>query len=211
MSQTPHRPPRPVRPRAGRLARRVRFFHRHAAAKKPKKVPLISLKSGTTTIAPDPGFVAALGSASVTPTVLPPGELTDAGFAFPVISGKLLGNKPAAGIIRHFGGLRLSLPNGDHIDLNNFRINDGKTATVTAQIGSGVRVAIATLDVEDATIKLTKKRFVLANVSLLATDVAAQALNAQFNTTAFSAGQKIGTATVDAKVRIELKKLKKKS
>ena len=45
-------------------------------AKKPKKVPLISLKSGTTTIAPDPGFVAALGSAGVTPTVLPPGELT---------------------------------------------------------------------------------------------------------------------------------------
>lgn len=179
------------------------------AADARKKVPLLRLQSGTTTIVPDTGFASTLQSVNVTPTVLPPGEATADGFAFPIISGKLAGNKPAAGQIRHFGGLRLGTPDGNHLDLNNLRINDGKNiAAVTTQIGSGPRVVLATIDVSDAVAKVTKRRFKLGNIGLLLSDPAAAALNEQFATTAFTPGQLIGTAAVDAKIRLKLKPIK---
>ncbi len=180
------------------------------AAAKKKKVPLLRLDSGTTTITPDPGFVSALQGLSVAPTVLPPGEATSEGFAFPIVSGKLAGNKPAAGQIRHFGGLRLSTADGNHVDLNNLRINDGKNvAAVTTQIGSGARIVLATLDIEKAFIRVTKRRLEFGNIGLPLSEPAAAALNSQFATQAFSEGQLIGTATIDAKIRLKLKPLKR--
>jgi hypothetical protein len=183
-----------------------------AAQAKPKpKVPLIKLHSGTTTIVPDLGFVSVLQGLSVTPTALPPGEATPDGFAFPIVTGTLAGKKAAAGEVRHFGGLRLSDAYGTHVDLNNLRVDDGKTkAVVTTQIGAGPRIDLATLDLTSAAIKVTKKSFLLANAGLLISSAAAQALNAQFGTAAFTAGQTIGTATVDAKIKLKLKPIKKK-
>ncbi len=166
-----------------------------------QEVPLIRLHGGTTTIAPGAGFAAALRSLGVTATVLAPGTSTAAGYAFPIVSGRLGGNKPAAGYLRHFGGLRLSGPSA-HVDLNNLRINDGPTASLTTQVGSGARVSLATLDMADATIRLTRRRFVLAGAGLVLTDPAAKALDSTFRTTAFAGGTRIGRVTVKAKVRI---------
>ncbi len=175
-----------------------------AAAK--KKVALLRLQNGTTTIVADPNFTTALQGLSVAPTVLPPGEATTDGFAFPIVAGKLAGNKPAAGQIRHFGGLRLSTADGNHVDLNNLRINDGrKIAAVTTQIGSGARIVLAALDIENAVIKVTKRHLILGDIGLRLSEPAAAALDEQFATAAFAEGQLIGAATVDAKIRVKLK------
>ncbi len=179
-----------------------------AAQAKVKKVPLIRLQSGTTTIVPDPGLVSALQTLKVTPTVLAPGVTVDTGgWAFPIVTGTLAGKKPNAGEVRHFGGLRLSAADGSHVDLNNFRIDDGKKAIVTTQIGSGPRITLATLDLQDSLIKVTRKTFILTQVGLVLSPVAANALNTQFATSAFTAGQLIGEATVNAKIKVKLKKV----
>lgn len=178
-------------------------------AEAAKRVPLLSLQGGTTTIAPDPGFASALQGLGVTATALEPGRTNAAGaFVFGVVWGRLAGNEPGAGQIRHFGGLRLGTADGNHVDLNNLRINDNRdVAVVTAQIGSGPRIVLAKLDVSDSLVKVTRRRLVLGDVGLLLSGPAAEALNAQFATTAFSEGLRIGAATIRARIRVKLKPL----
>ena len=177
-----------------------------ARTAKTKRVPLLRLKSGKTVITPDPAFVGTLQGLSLAPTLLPPAKPSAKGaFVFPIVGGRLAGRRPAAGRILHYGGLRLSLPDGTHVDLNNPRLNDGKVARVTVQVGSGPRITLGSLDVSDAQFGLTPNVFVLDGAELVLSGVAAQALDTAFATTAFSAGQPVGGLAVAARIGVKLK------
>lgn len=176
------------------------------ASKAKKKVPIVHLRGGESTLALDPTVVSALEGLNVGAKPITGAAVPKVGsIAFTITSGTLLGNKPGAGSIRHNGGLRL-YRDGVKVDLNNLRVMDGKIAYLTTQIGSGHRIRLARLDVSSATSRVSRKRFRLEGVNLLLADEAAQELNQAFATTAFVPDAKLGTLDTDAKVRIKLKR-----
>lgn len=175
-------------------------------AKATKKVPVLKLHGGHSTLALDPAVVSALEGLNVGAVQISGAEVPKVhSISFTITSGTLLGNKPGAGSVRHNGGLRL-FRGASQVDLNNLRIMDGKIAYLTTQIGSGKRIRLARLDVANATSKISRTHFRLSGVTLVLAGEAAQELNQAFATTLFTPDAKLGTLTTDAKVRIKLKR-----
>ena len=96
------------------------------AAPKAKKVAVVHVSGGATAIVLDQQTAGGLSAAGISVAPIGRAEATDDGaITFPISSGRLAGKHPAAGAIRHGGGLRLSSAT-THVDLNQPRIEDGK-------------------------------------------------------------------------------------
>ena len=150
---------------------------------------------GATTLALDPGAVAALTGLGVAPapiapaTALPSGEL-----AFPIT------NAPFAallsGTIRHSGGISLTAGTTT-VKLENFSI-DPIRRQLTAQVNGGARVPILDLSFARTRIGLSGRTLNVGPVAGTLTTVAAGALDGAFGLEPGTVppGLKLGDATV---------------
>ena len=159
----------------------------------------------------DTGFQDALTGLGVEVTLLKPAndpnDDPDKGFRFPIRQGKLVvmaDAKTAAitgmkGTIGHVGGLKL-VQGKRVVRVRNFVIVVDTTdvSKVTAQV-NGKRIWFATL-MSFNWPEVDGKKVNVENVQLTLSDAAATALNAAFGATALSAGAKVGTATVQARL-----------
>jgi hypothetical protein len=171
-----------------------------AQADAAKKAKCLKFKGGETTLALDPAIAALLDSAGIRPSPVPPATANaDGSLSFPITGGRV-NAKNLAGKIKHDGGIRLA-SNAVQVELTKFTI-DTRAAELTALVG-GNRVAILSLDLGGAKVKVNEKRGKLRikNVAAKLTADAAAALNGAFSTTAFTQGALIGNATVNAKVK----------
>jgi len=148
---------------------------------------------GNTTLALDPGAVAALTSLGVTPAPIAPATATSTGeLSFPIT------NKPFAallsGTIRHSGGISLTA-GGVTVKLEDFYI-DPLRRQLTALVG-GQRVPILALDFSRTRIGFGSTLKV-GPVGGALTAVAAGALDGAFGLPAGTVppGLKLGDATV---------------
>lgn len=171
-----------------------------AQADAAKKAKCLKLKGGETALALDPATAALLDTAGIRPSPVPPATANaDGSLSFPITGGSV-NAKNLAGKIKHDGGIRLA-SNAVQVELTKFTI-DTRAAELTALVG-GNRVAILSLDLGGAKVKVNEKRGKLSikNVAAKLTADAAAALNGAFSTTAFTEGALIGNATVNAKVK----------
>jgi Htaa len=171
-----------------------------AQADAAKKAKCLKFKGGETTLALDPAIAALLDGAGIRPSPVPPATANaDGGLNFPIAGGRV-NAKNLAGKIKHDGGIRLA-SNALQVELTKFTINT-RAAELTALVG-GNRVAILSLDLGGAKVKVNEKRGKLRikNVAAKLTADATASLNGAFSTTAFTEGALIGNATVNAKVK----------
>lgn len=174
-----------------------------AQADAAKKAKCLKLKGGETTLALDPATAALLDTAGIRPSPVPPATANaDGSLSFPITGGSV-NAKNLAGKIKHDGGIRLA-SNAVQVELTKFTI-DTRAAELTALVG-GNRVAILSLDLGGAKVKVNEKRGKLSikNVAAKLTADAAAALNGAFSTTAFTEGALLGNATVNAKVKVKV-------
>jgi hypothetical protein len=173
-----------------------------AQADAAKKAKCLKFKGGETTLALDPATAALLGSAGIRPSPVSAATANaDGSLSFPITGGRV-NAKNLAGKIKHDGGIRLA-SNAVQVELTKFTI-DTRAAELTALVG-GNRVAILSLDLGGAKVKVNEKRGKLSirNVAAKLTADAAAALNGAFSTTAFTEGAPLGNASVNAKVKVK--------
>jgi hypothetical protein len=174
-----------------------------AQADAAKKAKCLKFKGGETTLALDPAIAALLEGAGIRPSPVPPATANaDGSLSFPITGGRV-NAKNLAGKIKHDGGIRLA-SNAVQVELTKFTI-DTRAAELTALVG-GNRVAILSLDLGGAKVKVNEKRGKLRikKVAAKLTADAAAALNGAFSTTAFTEGALLGNATVNAKVKVKV-------
>jgi hypothetical protein len=171
-----------------------------AQADAASKAKCLKFKGGETTLALDPAIAELLDSAGIRPSPVAPATANaDGSLSFPITGGRV-NAKNLAGKIKHDGGIRLA-SHDVQVELTKFTI-DTRAAELTALVG-GNRVAILSLDLGGAKVKVNQKRGKLRvkNVAAKLTADAAAALNGAFSTSAFTEGALIGNATVNAKVK----------
>ncbi len=163
--------------------------------------PTADFQAGVTTVAPDPGFLAAADSLGV--TVAP---IQGKNLAFPITAGSIdLAN--AAGEILHKNGIVLTA-GGTVVELRNFIIDTTGAAPVLTGLVVVNEATVGRLPLFDLglpaglTLPLEPKGYLrvlsLPGVTLKLTDDAAAALNSVFSVDAFAEGLLIGTANVCA-------------
>jgi hypothetical protein len=157
-----------------------------------------TVKGGATTLTPAPEVNAALGLLGVTLTPTGSARATANGFSFPITGGKV---NPAtlAGTVLHAGSGFTASKGGASLTVSDFAIQIDATPSLSALVG-GTRVELLALDTSAITITSQAGGVVGANIGATLTDAAANALNAAFNTTAFSSGLRLGTVSIGAKV-----------
>jgi hypothetical protein len=148
---------------------------------------------GATTLALDPGAAAALGSLGVTPGVVAPAQATGAGLAFPITTPPL--KALITRRIDHSGGISLTA-GATTVTLTDFTINLDRDPDLTAVLNGGPRASILKLSLRGAMLRVNRG-FTLGPVAATLTPGAAEALNGAFGVTAFTAGLKLGDATVN--------------
>jgi hypothetical protein len=153
--------------------------------------------TGATALALDPAALAAITSLGVTPGVIEPATLAGTTASFPITGGKAQLDLSRAHI-RHSGGI--SLTKGTTVvRLTDFDIRLGSAAQLFAALNGGAeKVAIVDLDLTGVTPAVEGRTITLAGVGARLTQGAADALNAAFGTSAFTAGLVLGSATVRA-------------
>ena len=165
-----------------------------ASAGKKKTVKLAP--KGATTLALSSGAASALQSLGIAAAPLKPARAGDDGLRFPITAGKL-NAKTYAGQIKHVGGISLTRDT-TRVDLRNFIINVDSAPDLTARLGDS-RASILDLDLSKAKITKSGRKLTIAGVKATLTKGAADALNAAFETNAFTEGLEIGTATVSGR------------
>ncbi len=155
--------------------------------------------TGATALAIDANALAALASQGITPGVVAPATLSGTTASFR-ISGGRVDLDLAGGTIRHTGGISLT-KGSTVVRLEGFDIRLGAAPQLFASVNGSSKVAILDLDLSVATPTVSGRRITVPGVTAALTQGAADALNAAFGTTAFTAGLVLGTATVDARGR----------
>ena len=168
---------------------------RVAVNAKPAQTELLA--RGETALAIDAGALAALTSLGIAPGVIAPAALSGTTATFPISGGRVALDL-AGGVIRHTGGISLT-KGATVVRLERFDIRLGATPQLFASVNGSSKVAILDLDLSSATPTVTGRRITVAGVGTALTQGAADALNAAFATTAFSAGLALGVATVSAR------------
>ncbi len=151
------------------------------------------LAQGDTSLTLDPGAVSLLSGAGISASPLAPATAVSAAvLQFPITGGVLQTAGPT-GRVEHSGGVRLS-DGSTTVDLTAFTINLDADPDLTAQVGSN-RVSILDLDLSGAsvTIGAGDGTVRVTGVKAKLSAAAAEALNSAFGTTAFEAGQLLGT------------------
>ena len=152
---------------------------------------------GATALAIDPGALQALTSLGIAPGIVGPATLSATTASFPITGGKA-DLDLSRGVIRHTGGISLT-KGSTRVELTAFDIRLGSAPQLFASINGGAaKAAILDLDLTGVTPDVKGRRITLAGVTAKLTQGAADALNAAFGTTAFSAGLVLGRATVHA-------------
>jgi hypothetical protein len=155
------------------------------------------LARSATSLEVDAGALAALTSLGIAPGVIAPATLTGTTADFPISGGRVKLNL-SSGTIRHQGGISLT-KGATVVRLESFDIKLGASPQLFAAINGGAqKAAILDLDLTGVTPAVAGRRVTLAGVTAKLTQGAADALNAAFATTAFSAGLVLGRATVVA-------------
>lgn len=151
---------------------------------------------GVTTLAPDAGAAAALASLRITLGTSGSATSGPEGIGFPISAPySKVDAATLAGSINHYGS-GLVLSRGDtRVALTDFVIGIDASPALSARLGTQ-RVEILALDVSAIERSVDGNQVVVANVGASLTAAAAGALNEAFATHAFSAGLKLGTATV---------------
>lgn len=165
--------------------------------------PTVVFYGSRTSVALSSELVTALTSLKVTPSAVFPGFLRQGVATFPISTGEIdVAN--AKGEVLHYGGLRLATTN-TQVELTQFAIDtsvaSGATLTGLVKVGGSVvgRIPLFSVTLPSVQLPLPRTRtLVLSDVALTLTDTAAQALNASFGVTAFTAGIPVGKATMIA-------------
>lgn len=158
----------------------------------------LAIAGGETSLAVDPGTLAALTSLGITPGLVEPASANpDGSFAFPITRGRV-DAETLVGTIRHGGGISLTQV-ATRVELTRFRIEIDESPQLTALVG-GARVPILDLDVSALTREVDGLEVTLGGVRGTLTAEAAGALNGAFATTAFTEGLLLGVATVRAEL-----------
>jgi hypothetical protein len=172
-----------------------------APATSANAAPTAVFDGARTSVSLSTELVSALTSLKVTPAAVFPAFLRQGVAAFPISSGELdLAN--AKGEVLHSGGLSLS-SSDTNVELTQFIIDtanpSGPVLTGLVKVSGNVvgRLPLFTVSLPAVALPIPAvRRLVLSNVGLTLTSTAAQALNAAFDVTAFSAGIPIGNATL---------------
>ena len=132
---------------------------------------------------------------------VPRGSKGSVRFSFPITTGSV-DAATLAGTIDHSGGINfVNTRNGRSLLLTSFRIEIDADPGLTAQVGgTSLRVRILDLDLSRAKVLAQGKRIRVKNVGATLTADAAAALNSTLGVGFFSAGIKLGTAQVFARV-----------
>jgi hypothetical protein len=165
--------------------------------------PTVVFYGSRTSVALSSELVTALTTLKVTPSAVFPGFLRQGVATFPIATGEIdVAN--AKGEVLHYGGLRLETAN-TQVELTQFAIDtsvaSGAVLTGLVKVGGNVvgRIPLFNVTLPAVTLPLPLTRtLTLSNVGLALTSTAAQALNASFGVTAFSAGIPVGSATLVA-------------
>jgi hypothetical protein len=153
---------------------------------------------GSTTLALNDGAAEALQCLEVSVAPVRPASASDEGVSFPITGGRLDGAK---GVLRHSGGLRFK-KGGARIALTDFTTTlKKKKSVLSAKVNRKARVTAFSLDLRDAEVDDSGIGPVISGVGLVLNRKGAAALNATFDTDAFSAGLDVGTLTVSATPR----------
>lgn len=161
------------------------------------------LYRGATTVALDPGAAGALKTLGITVAPTKPAYAGKARISFPITLG-VVDSTSLAGQIRHAGGLVFT--KGDtKVYLTRYFIDIDGTPSLSGLVGVGApgtaRADLFDLDLSALKVDAGKRHITLSGVGLTLTQGAADALNTAFGegATPFTAGLKIGTATVKAR------------
>ena len=155
--------------------------------------------AGTTTLSPTSDVSTALGVLGV--TLAPTGKATTTatGFGFPVTGGRVNG-RTFAGTVRHAGSGITASRGAASFTLSDFTIGIDSTPSLSALV-AGTRVELLALDTSVIQIGAAAGGLVAANIGATLTAAAAAALNAAFNTTAFSSGLRLGTVAIGVRIK----------
>ena len=155
------------------------------------------LADSATSLEVDPAALEALASQGIAPGVIAPATLAGTTARFPITGGQVKLDL-SAGTIRHSGGISLT-KGSTVVRLENFDVRLGSAPQLFASLNGGSpKAPILDLDLTDVTPQVDGRTVTLAGVTARLTQAAADALNAAFATTAFSAGLVLGRATVVA-------------
>lgn len=169
-----------------------------AATGKSKSKTLTFKKTGGTTLKLDAGTADALTSLGITVAPIDGAKASSKGITFPITGGRV-NSKTLAGNIKHRGGLSFT-KGSTVVELTKYTINIKKNSDLVASLGAD-RVAILNLDLSKLKNKSRGKSINLSGVKGSLTAGAAAALNGAFETTAFTEGLVLGTATVKGTVK----------
>jgi hypothetical protein len=154
--------------------------------------------AGGTTLTPAPDVSAALTALGVTITPAGRATATASGINFPITGGKV-NPKTFFGTILHAGSGVTFTRGAASITLSDFAIQIDSTPSLSALVG-GTRLEILALDTSKISISAAPNGLIAANLGATLTAASAAALNAAFNTTVFSAGLRLGTVAIGAKI-----------
>jgi hypothetical protein len=161
----------------------------------------LSIFTGTTTVTLSSDFAEALGTLQISPSSAFPGRLVRNRAIFPITTGTL-DAATLRGEISHAGGLILQR-GSTLVRLESFIIDTtGAGGIVLTGLVSANGTVVGRIPLFDLTLPATFRGdptlIRLSGVSVTLRPEAAGALNAVFETTAFTAGFDIGTASVTA-------------
>ena len=156
------------------------------------------LATGATTLAVDPAALQALAGQGIAPGVIAPATLDGTTASFP-ITGGLAALDLSAAEVTHSGGISLT-KGATVVNLTDFdiRVGPGGPQLFATVAGGATKVAILDVDLTGVTPAISGRTITLAGANATLTQGAADALNAAFSTTVFSAGLVLGKATVTA-------------
>ena len=176
--------------------------------------PIASLPAipagGSTAVALDAGFVAALGTLGLTPATLGDATLADGSVSFPITGGtvtvfdKTSGYRPyVQGTLLHQNsGLSLTA-GGTTVELTNFTVDPGTPARLFGDVAVNGQQAAASaplFDLNGSTLEPismdAEGNAVLQGTTVELSPEAAALLNSTFGTDALAGGLVIGIATI---------------
>jgi hypothetical protein len=165
---------------------------------------------GSTAVALDADFVAALGTLGLTPATLGDATLADGSISFPITGGtvtvfdKSSGYRPyVQGTLLHEGsGLSLTA-GGTTVELTGFTIDPGTPARLFGDVAVNGQQAVASaplFDLDGTTLNPismdAEGNAVLQGTTVKLSPEAAELLNSTFGTDALQGGMVIGIATI---------------
>jgi hypothetical protein len=174
-----------------------------------------AIPGGSTEVALDDDFVAALGTLGLTPGVVGGATLTDGTVAFPITGGtvtlydKTTGYRPwVQGVIFHDNsGLSLTA-GGTTVELTDFAVDPGKPARLFGNVSVNGQVAADNAPLFDLNGKNLQPptmdadgSAVLTGTSVNLSSEAAALLNSTFSTDALAGGLVIGIATITVETK----------